>query len=233
MRIMLDTVINNDELPFIEPAMQLIRPSSLAVYDMQSLEDLTGNAVMDFSGTFNSQGAVLSSVTDFINTKINEKDNMSLIFCWNLAARSGVSFTSISNLTPNAAPYSGCRLATDAAGASSWSAGTGLASPSVTTLGLNYVGAWTVQTLTISPTAIQRISHGGTLTSAALTSRSKSNYPLHLNAIPDNIPAYIKTGTTGTIGFFCAYEEILSAGDAVASMNIIASIMATRGVTVP
>ena len=80
MRVILNTYINNDELPFIEPAMQLIRPSSLAVYDMQSKADLTGNAVMDFSGSFNTQGAVLSSINDSINTKINESDNMTLIF---------------------------------------------------------------------------------------------------------------------------------------------------------
>lgn len=30
MRIILDTIIDNDELPFIEPAMQLIRPSDVA-----------------------------------------------------------------------------------------------------------------------------------------------------------------------------------------------------------
>lgn len=233
MRVILNTYINNDELPFIEPAMQLIRPSSLAVYDMQSKADLTGNAVMDFSGSFNTQGAVLSSINDSINTKINESDNMTLIFCWNLAERSGQRFSSLSNLTPSAAPYSGIRLATDTTGVTTWSSATGLSSPSVTMMyPITILGSWTVQTLTVSNTQIRRITRRGSITQVAVSARAKSTYPIFLNAVP-SIPTGVTEGTTGTIGFFCAYNEILADADAISSMDTIASIMATRGVAVP
>ncbi|HCI5260236.1 TPA: hypothetical protein NPM97_004048 [Klebsiella pneumoniae] len=233
MRVILNTFIDNDELPFIEPAMQLIRPSSLAIYDMQSRQDFTGNAVMDFSGSFNAQGAVLASVNDFINTKINESDEMTLIYCWNLVARAGQRFSSLSNITPSSAPYSGIRLATDTTGVTTWSAATGLASPSVTMMSnVNILGAWTVQTLTVSNTQIRRITHGGSVTQATISAREKSTYPIFLNAVP-SIPTGITEGTTGTIGFFCAYNAILADTDVISSMDIIASIMAARGVAVP
>ena len=231
MRVILNTYINNDELPFIEPAIQLIRPSSLAVYDMQRA-DLTGNAVMDFSGSFNTQGAVLSSINDSINTKINESDNMTLIFCWNPAERSGQRFSSI-KLNAFSRSILGIRLATDTTGVTTWSSATGLSSPSVTMMyPITILGSWTVQTLTVSNTQIRRITRGGSITQVAVSARAKSTYPIFLNAVP-SIPTGVTEKVLREQLDFLRYNEILADADAISSMDTIASIMATRGVAVP
>ncbi|MGU3729692.1 hypothetical protein [Klebsiella michiganensis] len=229
MRIILDTIIDNDELPFIEPAMQLIRPSSLAVFDMQSLRDISGKSSLEFSGTFNSQGAAVDAST-FLNTNVAEVDDMTLIYCWNLSVV-GTNQLGLGNRTPASVPFSGISLSKQDTTTALY-VSTGLSSPASVTVGGNFLGAWTVQAITVSASQAQRITKSGTVTQSAITSRAKSSIPLYINGIPAGISSPVSTGGIGTVGFFCAYNEILSATDAMNYMGIISSIMAARGVSV-
>lgn len=230
MRFILDTTINNDELPFIEPAMQLIRPSSLAVYDMLSTRDISGHTALSFTGSFNSQGAVVDAST-FINTNISEMDNITLIYCWNISVV-GTNQLGFGNRTPASVPFSGISLSKQDTTTSLY-VSTGLSSPASVTVGGNFLGGWTAQTITVSNSQAQRITRSGTVTQATITSRSKSTVPIYINGMPSSISSPVTTGGVGTVGFFCAYNEILSSTDAISYMGVIASIMAARGVTIP
>lgn len=234
MRFLLDTIIDNDELPFIEPAQQLVRPSSLAVYDMLSTRDLSGNTALGFTGSFNSQGAILDTIDTAVNTNVLEQDTMSILLCLNLDPRPGTAFAILSNMTPGTAPFKGIRQVRSADSSGNFAVSTGLAAPNqIVAINSNMVGAWTTRVLHVKNDEISAITRAGAVTSGAVTSREKSPLPLCLNALPSDVATPTKTGTTGTSGIFCAYNEYLSDSDSVELMNTVKSIMAGRGMTIP
>ncbi|SNR73862.1 hypothetical protein SAMN05192560_0787 [Methylobacillus rhizosphaerae] len=235
MRLILDTVINNSDLPLVDPAMQLVRPSALAVYDMLSNKDKSGNTTLGFSGTFSAEGAVLDTVDRVINTNVIEQDEISILICCNLVQRAGVAFSVVSNMTPATAPFLGFRNISTTSDSGTLAVATGLASPNqAVTITSQLIGAWTSRVLRIKNSEVSTITRSGTVTQAALTNRAKNvAVPIYVNALDASVAAGVKTGTTGTVGLFAAYSEYLSDSDAIGLMNISAQIMADRGVTLP
>jgi len=231
MRLTLDTVIDNPDLPLIEPALALVRPSTIEVFDMLSPSGITGALSLGYAGTFNSIGAVLEADKP-LNTNVIERDDMTFIVCWNMERASGQAVNALGNLSPATAPFTGLRLGTGTNNAASFLVASGNTSP--TNFGVTpatHTGAWTVQAYQASNSMVKRITHGGSETMTAVTSRVKSSSPIYLNGLPFASP--ITAGTTGTIGMFCAYNEIIPTAECVDLMDKIASIMGSRGVAVP
>lgn len=235
MRMILDATINNSNLPLIDPLISLVKPESLGVYGMLDLTDSSGvSGNLSYAGSFGASGALLTADSaGVITTPVKEQDEMTIIVCWNMAQVANTVSVAIGNMTPEAAPFSGWRHYTAANGTGQTTMGTGASSPATTSFAGGTVGAWTVQAFTISNSLIQKITHSGAVTSAAVSARSKSALPFYINGVPDNVAAPQKGGNTGTIGLVAFYNKVFTTAEIVALLDSAAAIMADRGVIVP
>lgn len=237
MRIILDTEIDNDELPLIDQRIPLITDTLVAGYDMMSNRDFSGHGNhFSWNGTFDSNGAVLkNSPESIIKTPVMEQDEFTVIFCCNIA-NDGIAKSFFNNFDTSTNMYTGTRLVALDNNSGQLNVASGIGSgSSLTALGLTFTGAWTVRTLSWNSRLIRQITHGGSQNEMAMTNRGigKKN-PFFINGVPSNVSAgSIIAGASGYLGMILFYKEFIDATTAVQRMDTITDIMAKRGVTVP
>lgn len=234
-----DYFTDDPDLPLADPRLALNNENCLAIWDMQSTLDASGNGNnLTWDGTFDpSTGAVLTAGEGgVITTPIFEQDEMTILLAYNLVQpASGVNAVLFSNFVPAVAPFAGTRLSYNGSSASgTFAVATGLASPSAATLtNATIVNAWTLQAYTISAanSRMQRVNRTGGVNTATISSRAKGGR-LYLNGMPASVPAAIKTGFAGALGFAAVYDRELTTVEITAYLDVMASLMASRGVSI-
>jgi hypothetical protein len=235
MRIIVDTVIDNDDLPLINPAAGLLSPTLIAGYKMLSNQDFSGNGNhFTWSGTFDTIGAVLANdINHIITTPVMEQDNMTVILCQNIPSSNPVT-SILNNLNLSGTPYQGVRLSKSAgAGQMTGQFDISKNSAALTSVTTGIDNGWMIKAYTWNGSNLRIIQRAGGFTDAALTSRTKgTSNPFRLNGIPTNIGGGSITGgaVTGYLGTVLFYNEYMPVDKAVGYMDLVAQIMAPRGV---
>ncbi|MGK0688991.1 hypothetical protein ACSFC0_27005 [Serratia marcescens] len=236
MRIIIDTVIDNDDLPVINPAAGLLSPTLLAGYKMLSNQDFSGNGNhFTWSGSFDGVGAVLASdASHIITTPVMERDNMTVIICQEIPSSSPPA-SILNNLNLSGNPYQGVRLTkSGAAGLTNGQFDVAKNTNSITSVNVDINNGWMIKAYTWNNSNLRIIQHAGGYTDFALTSRTKgTSNPFRLNGIPSNIGGgSITSGAaSGHLGTVLFYNEYMDVSKAVVYMDIVSQIMAARGVT--
>ncbi|QKJ86697.1 hypothetical protein PMPD1_1747 [Paramixta manurensis] len=231
MRILLDADFSNPDLPLVDPFFALNTPDLVAGYAMLDHKDFSGNG-NDFSwnGTFSAQGAVLTNDTDHIMTlPFADTQNMTVVFCWSLAAGTTNINTHIyGNLRPANDPRNG--IAHRATGTNVTCVAGGNPTSSLTATSL---GAWTLQAHRYSASKIERVSRSLNVVTANVSSRVQGTAPFYVNGSPTESDVQYKSGTAGTIGMLLFYDTFLDNETLTSRFATIADIMQSRGVLLP
>lgn len=236
MRIILDTVFNNDDLPVINPAAGLLSDTLLAGYQMMDNKDFSGNnRNFTWSGSFGTTGAILADGTaNIITTPVMEQDAMAIILCARIPSINDVG-SIVNNLDTRNTPYQGMRL-TKSAGTGQTVGQVDIAKSDtgITSASTQIDNGWMLKTYTWNGSNLKIIQSSGGSTDFALPSRNKgTTNPFRMNGVPTGIGGGSLTkGFTGELGFALFYGEYLGVTDAVNYMELVSQIMATRGVIV-
>lgn len=239
MRLILDTTINNPNLPLIDPVMGLINSNAIAVYGMQDKGDLTGRSgPLVTSAGFDSQGIVLDGTANtIIKTPVKQTDEMTVIYAWQLQrAASDAASVPISNLTPGNSPYSGFRLITQANGGEFIQVGTGVTSPAVNQLQTPFSNGttWVAQAVSWNSARVDKyFPNSLNPLGAGWPVPPKNNGDIfYLNGIPAEVASPTKNGYTGKIGLVAFYNRKMTAEEISALLTTTLRVMADRGVVI-
>jgi len=236
VRIILNSKIDNSDLPQIDPLRTLVNDYSLGVYGMLSSADAAFNAgALTFAGEYNSEGAVLTQdSTSVITFPVAEVEEMTILVCWDLHTRTDMNQVALGNLSPSSAPYSGFRHVRYTTGVQYTQIATGATSPSLTLQSVGSFGAWTAQALQITNSVFRRITHAGDVTETALSARVMSDLGyFYANGSPDSLATPAGGGQEGTMGLVAFYNKIFTTDEVVSMLDSVAEVMAARGVTIP
>lgn len=238
MRLILDGVVNNPNLPLIDPAMQLINADTLAIYGMTNNQDASGRSgALITNAVFDAQGVNLTNdAAGVIQTPVMETPELTIITVWNIAPVSGQISNAVGNMTPAVAPYSGFRVIAPSSGTSQLQSATGVSSPATNVVTTNFTGAWTTAGFTITDTSLIKWhrSGGNALPTAAVTQRSRNtNTPIYINGFPANVNAPARGGFTGKIALMAFYSKAYDSATMVDLMNKARDIATARGLTIP
>ncbi len=221
--------------PTLEPLLALITDDMIAGWGMLDNTDFSGNGNdFTFNGEFNSVGAILANDADHvIQTPVLETDEMTLIYCCNVAAVPDVLSSLIGNINIGPpGPYNGFREYLNVTGQGFLSASA--ANGSLAALQHTFAGAWTVKTLRMSQTNLDVIIHAGTVSTRTIAGRAIGTHPICMNGMPAGSPSAVIGGLTGTLGPVLLYNGIYDAAKCVELMDAVADIMLTdRGTPVP
>ncbi|ROS02967.1 hypothetical protein [Raoultella terrigena] len=236
MRTIFNTRFNLPYTDIIDPRIPLITDSLIAGYDMLSNRDFSGrNNHFEWGGSFNSQGAILlNDANHIIQTPVIEQEEMTIITCWNITADSTNS-SLFNNLDTSGTNYKGTRLSKLSTNNGQLDIAKGSAG-TLSSMASGVSGGWTARAWSWNGSTVRNIQHSGTIgQSVALTARAKNTTrAFSMNGVAVGVPGgSITAGNTGTLGFVCFYAEYIAPEVAAERMNIIADIMAGRGVTVP
>lgn len=235
MRIILDTVFNNDDLPIINPTVGLLRDSLIAGYQMMDNQDFSGNKNhFSWNGTFDSKGAVLQNDADhIITTPVMEADEMTVILCLNIPS-SNAKGSILNNLNASTSPPQGTRL-TKLADAGSIVGQFDIAKNTTgfNSFGLDIASGWLVKAFAWKGDNLRVLNKTG-YTDFAFTSRKKGvSNPFRLNGVPDGIGGGSFTnGFSGNLAFALFYGEYLTPSQVVDYMNLVTQIVQPRGIVV-
>lgn len=234
MRTIYPVTVNNSDLVVVDKQIALLSDTLVAGYNMLDNKDFSGrNNHFTWNGSHNSVGAILMDDADHVmRTPITESDAMTFIVCMNLD-NSSIASSLFSNLDTSKTNYSGARAVKLNNNQSVLNTATGSTNV-MNQVQFNMSGAWTVRTFRWQDSVTQVLTHGGATTSINNTTRVKSTNRFNINGIPPDVySSSITNGFTGTLGFVLAYSEFSSNADAIKRMDIVASIMADRGIVVP
>ncbi len=236
MRFVYPTTIVNPDLIVIDPRIPLITSTLIAGYDCLSNKDFSGRGNdFSFAGAFTSIGATLANnSSSIIQTPVIEQDVMTVIACWNIAS-DGVATSIVNNLDTSTANYKGGRVIKLASNTGQLDLATGNAG-NLNSMATGVSGGWTARAWSWNSTTAREIFHSGSVgNTITMSSRAKNtSRGYSVNGVPAGVSGgSITAGSTGTLGFLLFYNEYISPTDAASRMNIIASIMAGRGVAVP
>ncbi|MGE5874398.1 hypothetical protein ACQJ1I_06495 [Klebsiella quasipneumoniae] len=236
MRTIFNTRFNLPYTDIIDPRIPLITDSLIAGYDMLSNKDFSGrNNHFDWNGAFNSQGAVLLNDADhIIQTPVIEQEEMTIITCWNITADSTDS-SIFNNLDTSGTNYKGSRLSKLSTNNGQLDIAKG-STGTLSSMPSGVSGGWTVRAWSWNNSTLRDIQHSGVIGhSVALTARAMNTARgFSVNGVASGVPGgSITAGNTGTLGFMCFYGEFMDTDTAKSRMDVIANILATRGVSVP
>lgn len=237
MRIILDTVIDNDDLPLLNKYYPLMSDSLMAGYGMLNEKDFSGNGNhFSWNGSFGKQGANLLNDTDhIITTPVMEQNEMSMIICCNLTG-SNNDGSLVNNFRAIGSAFQGSRLVKlSNSNSGQFNTATGLTSPNTNPIGFGISGAWTVRVFNWNNSLVQQLDHSGGSIKFDSTSRQKNiSYGYYVNGVPAGVNAGgIIAGIPGTLGFLAFYKEVMTPDMAKTRMDAVADIMLDRGVVVP
>jgi len=235
MRIILNTIINNPDLPVINPVASLISSSMIAGYSMTSNKDFSGKGNhFTWNGSFDSSGAVLANdANHVISLPFADTTNMTVIFCWNVAAAaSGSNRWLYGNSKPGTSGSTIIDGVFHRATGSNVTMGIGTAGGG-SSLAAQSTGAWTMQAHRFSETTIERITRAGAVTQASVTGRVAGASPIYVNGQPSSVNANYSSGSAGNLGMMLFYNELTDNSTLATRMETISSIMSGRGVTIP
>lgn len=229
LNITLDISVDDPNIPVIDPIQALIRPSSLAIYDCQSSQDLSGRGnhmTLSAANVITATGITLTNTNGFIATPMDEPDEFTIISCHNLSGDPTTAKQLVGNFAPNngfrwqlSSQFGGLVVSTEV---------------EPETLPFTFYGAWTIQAVTVNATQMQRITHSGATTSAQLGgARKKSSNKIWINGADSSTNIFVKDGFNGTLGFMLVYDEVVPSNDIIKLMDVVTGIMADRGQPVP
>jgi len=236
VRIILNSKIDNPDLPQIDPLRALVNDYSLGLYGMLSSADSSfKSGALSFAGEYNEQGAVLTKDTSSVITfPVPETEEMTILVCWDLHLSSDMNQVALGNITPAAAPFSGFRHVSYTTGVQYSQIATGGTNPSLTLQTVGSFGAWTAQALQITPTTFRRITHSGGVNETALASRVISDLGyFYANGSPESLATPAGGGQEGTMGLVAFYNKAFTTEETVALLDSVAAVMAARGVVIP
>jgi hypothetical protein len=237
MRIIYPTTITNRNLTTIDPRIPLITPTLIAGYDCLSNLDFSGrNNNFTSSIGFTSTGATLANNTaSLIVTPVIEQSEMTVIGCFNING-TGSTGAIFNNLDTSTTSFKGTRLSLLSSNGGQLDVGTGTATSTLNSIATGVSGAWTIRAWSWNSSLQREIFHSGTVgNSLTITNRGiNTARPFSVNGVPSGASGgSITAGVTGTLGFLLFYNETITTANAATRMNIVASIMASRGIVIP
>jgi len=233
MRIILNGVVDNSDLPYLDPLVAMLNDDVMGLYGMLDKTDASGKAgPLVTSTTFNSLGAVCTNdATGVITTPVYEADAMTIVAVWNLKEVSGQICNAIANLSPSAAPYTGLRVATSAAGQDLFQVATGGTTTAVKSINASYTDSWVARAFTVSSSKIAQWSPDGTSVTTTGTTRNKSALPFYINGYPTSVDVPNHGGFTGQIALLGFYNKEYDQATITALLAKAVSIAQRRGIT--
>lgn len=237
MRITLNTIINNPDLPLVDPLMGLVNDSTVAVYGMMDKLDSSGrSSPLETSVKFDAQGAILTpDAASVITTPVAQTDEFTVIYAWNLTRPSGVTAVMLNTMTPASAPYSGVRMATSAVGQEFIQSGTGKTSPTINSLDTYHsTGNWIVQAISMNATRLDKYR----LNNSSVEGMDLVNTPVNIgtkwriNGVGPDLPAPITGGYNGKLGLVAFYNKKLDQETIAALLVKAGKVLQNRGITV-
>lgn len=239
MRLILDTTINNADLPLVDPVMGLINDNAIGIYGMLDKSDTTGKSgALITSALFDSQGVVLDgTASSIIQTPVKQTDEMTIIYAWQLARPSAdIASVAVNNLSPGAQPYSGFRLTTQTTGNEYIQSGTGRSSPAVNQLQTTHTSGatWVAQAVAFDATRVDKYYPGSASVVGGAWQYPPVNAqnPFYLNGSPDSLATPTRGGYTGKMGLVAFYNKKLTADQIQALLSTVVQVMAGRGITI-
>lgn len=240
MRLVLDTTINNANLPLVDPVMGMINANALGIYGMLDKTDVTGRAgPLITNATFDGQGVIVDNTGNtIIQTPVKQTAEMTIIYAWQLQRpASDVASVAINNLTPAAQPYSGFRLTTQTTGNEYIQTGTGIASPAVNQLQTTHtnVTTWVAQAVAWNSARVDKYfpNSSNVVGGAWQVAPVNAGNVFYLNGVPAAVPAPTKAGYNGKMGLVAFYDRKMTAEEIAPLLVQAVRVMADRGVTIP
>lgn len=222
------------------PILRLNREGySLGTYSMRNVSDYSGNG-NDLIGDaiFDALGLVCTPTGGAVSCGVKQTDSFSAAFCVNLStAAGGLNGNLFSNMSPAAAPFSGCRVVQLGNGSGQLASATGVTTPaSSNTIDMsNITGGFTRFLVNVSPTEIsfRRASSFSTLPVTAYV-KADPTESLWLNGAGPHAPSAVGTlGVTGRICGAAFYSTIFDEAGQLSIMSDMKTAMAGYGISVP
>ena len=236
LRTIYDVTFNLDYTNIIDPRIPLITDTLLAGYDCLSNRDFSGRGNhFTWNGGYNAQGAILLNDSNhIIQTPVIERDEMTVIGCWNLAANAN-NASLVNNLDTSSASYRGGRISKLSGGIGQFDIATGNAG-SLNSISTGVAGGWTVRAWSWNSTTLREILHSGSVGSSVnMSARAKNvSRGYSVNGVPAGVSGgSISAGAQGTLGFLLFYNEFMDLAVAKSRMDTVATIISGRGQFVP
>lgn len=235
MRIILDTIIDNPDLPLIDPAMALITDDTLAIYGMLDKNDASGRAgPLITNALFDNSGVILTNdANGVIETPVFETDEMTIVYAWNLLPSTTQFSVALSNLNPASAPFGGLRVGTLTTGVGQMTVATGGTSPSTTVVGTTISPGWTRQAMVLTNSKLTKYFATSLGTDTTLTARAKNqSIPFYLNGMPESVSASSRGGFTGYMGMVAFYNKAYTQAQVQVLLDKMKLILNERGVSI-
>ncbi len=245
MRMILDTVVNNSKLPYIDPVLQMVNSNTLAVYDMTSKADVSGrSAPLVTKAQFDQQGVILTNdANGVIKTGVMQTEKMTIILVHDAHRIESQNSVLLSNFGPAAAPFAGMRLTSPATGTEQAQLGTGRATGEVyKTVTDGFTGGTGGKWLATAYVWDQNdkiykwfMTDYQKVTPFNVKPVINPDLPFYLNGMPEDVSTDIRGGYTGHIGIAAFYDTNFNWDKPTvqALMQKGIDVMAKRGVTVP